>query len=160
MTTFALVTAGTVQSESGAVPSSARRLDTQEWVLGLPDASVALQQACGYIAVTDVARPADTATLTYTRSLTVAGQTVTVTWVSRNKTAGEIQAATDAANVAANTPTLDTQVRAAYNANRTYLAIGAPTNAQVVAQVRLLTRIANGLIRASRPDLLADPIID
>ena len=32
----------------GRLPKSARRLDTGEWVMGLEDAPVEFQQACGF----------------------------------------------------------------------------------------------------------------
>jgi hypothetical protein len=51
--------------------------------------------------------------------------------------------ATDANNRA----TVESQAKTALDGNRTYLAIATPTNAQVAAQVRALTRQANGLIR-------------
>lgn len=53
-----------------------------------------------------------------------------------------------------------TTSRQAFVANRTYLAIAAPTNAQVVAQVRALTRQNQGLIRLVARDLLTDETID
>lgn len=43
--------------------------------------------------------------------------------------------------------------RNALQANRDFLAIGSPTNAQVLAQVRALTRQCNGLIRLALGDL-------
>ena len=46
-----------------------------------------------------------------------------------------------------NAATIRTQAAAALTANRTYLAIGAPTNAQVVAQVKALTRQSSGALR-------------
>jgi hypothetical protein len=46
-----------------------------------------------------------------------------------------------------NAATLQAQARTALAANTTYLAAGAPTTAQAVAQVRALTQQVNALIR-------------
>jgi hypothetical protein len=52
---------------------------------------------------------------------------------------------------------LRTRMRAAVGDNSAYLAIGAPTNAQNLAQIRRLTRQMNALIRATvGADLLVD----
>jgi len=47
----------------------------------------------------------------------------------------------------ANEETLQEQAIQALQNNRDFLAIGTPTNAQVLAQVRALTRQNNGIIR-------------
>lgn len=46
-----------------------------------------------------------------------------------------------------NAVTLVGKAQAALNANATFLALGAPTNAQTLAQVQLLTKECNALIR-------------
>lgn len=148
--TYALVVANAIQSV-GPLPRSARRLDVLDkdgkpagdWVMGLATADLSLQQACGYFPVTDVARPADTATNTFDRSVQLVNGTPTVVWTQRPMTAPEL------ANVAAitNRTTIQTQAATALTNNRTYLAIGSPSNAQVVAQVRALTNQSQGVIR-------------
>jgi hypothetical protein len=115
--TYAQVTTNTITTESGLPPQSARRLDTGQWVLGLRDAPVSLQQACGWFAVTENVRPADTPTTTYDRSLTLVANVPTVTWTARPKTADEIKADT----VAVNDPVIRTKVRAAIDGNVTAL---------------------------------------
>jgi hypothetical protein len=48
---------------------------------------------------------------------------------------------------AANAQTMQNRATTALTANATYAAIGSPTNAQVAAQVALLTKECNGLIK-------------
>lgn len=49
--------------------------------------------------------------------------------------------------------TLRDRARTALDANRAFLALASPTNAQTLAQVRALTRQAQGLIRLDLDDL-------
>lgn len=139
---YALVISNAIQSVGG-LPASARRLDTQEWVMGLATADPTFQQACGYFPVTDVPRPADTATDTFDRSVQLVNGTPTVVWTQRPLTADEL------ANVTANTnrTTIQTQAKTALANNRTYLAIATPTTAQMRAQIDALTRQNQGIIR-------------
>lgn len=59
------------------------------------------------------------------------------------------------------TVTLQSKARAALNANAIFLALAAPTNPQVVAQVQRLTRETNALIRLLiGNDLLDDTATD
>jgi len=48
---------------------------------------------------------------------------------------------------AANQQTIQQRAVSAMDANNTYLALAAPSNAQVAAQVKLLTRETTGLIK-------------
>jgi hypothetical protein len=98
---------------------------------------------CGWFAVVTVAQPADTPTQTSDRSITVVAGKPTETWTVRNKTQGELDSARDQANNA----TIRSQATTALDNNRTYLAVGAPTNIQVVAQLRAVTQQMNGVIR-------------
>jgi len=139
---YALVQSNATQSV-GRLPASARRLDTQEWVMGLETAGATLQQACGYFPVTDVPRPADTATDTFDRSVQLVNGTPTVVWTRRPMTAQELANVTATANRA----TIQQQATTALDTNRTFLAIASPTNAQTLAQVKALTRQNQGIIR-------------
>ena len=94
--TYAYVTNSTVQA-TGRLPSAARRLDTGQWVLGLADATVELQQACGWYEVADTARPADTPIATYDRDVVLVAGTPTVVWTERAKTPAELDAETEQA---------------------------------------------------------------
>lgn len=114
-------------------------------LLGPPETgwTTELAQLCGFAVVAETAQPADTATQTYTRSLTFPGGVPTVTWTVRLKSQAQLDAVT--ANTTA--ATITTQATTALGVNRTFLALATPTNAQVVAQVRALTRQNNGIIR-------------
>lgn len=142
---YALILDSAIQSV-GRLPAAARRLDTGEWVCP-PNRDWTDEQAalCGYLPVTDVARPADTATDTWTRSVELVAGAPTVVWTARPWTADELAAQQAEAN-----RTAIEQAAAAAMADNdtiiagadTYLAIASPTNAQVVAQVRALTQAA------------------
>lgn len=86
---YALVIDDTIQ-KVGALPKSARRLDNQAWVMGLPDADTATQQATGWFEVVDTTRPDDTATTTHDRSIELVGGVPTVVWTERDKTEDEL----------------------------------------------------------------------
>lgn len=76
--------------------------------------------------------------------------------VSRKYTADENAAAdarAEAALEANNNTTLRQQAQNALQNNRDFLALSAPTNAQVLAQVKALTRQNNGIIRLVLHDL-------
>lgn len=113
---------------------------TRLWWSGISDAELA---ECGWFKVVAVTRPADTATTTTDRSITMQAGKPTETWTVRNKTQAELDLERDQTN----STTIRNQANAALDNNRTYLAIATPTNAQVVAQVRSLTQQMNGVIR-------------
>ena len=52
-----------------------------------------------------------------------------------------------------NAETLRTRLRQALATNATYLALGTPTNAQNLAQIRALTRECSALIRSALAEL-------
>lgn len=95
--TYAHITDSVIQAV-GRLPQSARRLDTQEWVLGLADATVTLREACGWFPVTDTTRPEDTATTTHDRTVELVAGVPTVVWTERPKTQAELDAEQETAN--------------------------------------------------------------
>lgn len=72
-------------------------------------------------------------------------QTSTRPYTAAENAAADAQAAQ--ATRDGNTSGIRTKLQTAIDANATYLAVTAPTNAQVVAQVARLTREATGLMR-------------
>lgn len=104
----------------------------------------ALAAACGFLPVTEPVRPAITVTQTFDPDTIelVAGVPTRVYHV-RDKTQAELD--DDAA--AARDALERQQARDAVAELDTFLALQTPTNAQVVAVVRLLCRVAKRLIR-------------
>jgi hypothetical protein len=162
--TYALVTDGTIQAVGG-MPVAARRLDNGNWVLGLRDAPVDLQRACGYFAVTRAERPADTPTTTWDRTVVLVDGAPTEVWTERPKTQAELDAQAGQTNRQA---VIDAIRQAMSNldaiiADMTdFLAIANPTNAQNGAQlkdvcqaVRAMARNQRRLIRLAADDLVS-----
>jgi hypothetical protein len=140
---FALVVDGSIVS-TGGLPTSARRLDTQAWVMGLATAGTVLQQACGFFMVVEPARPTITTAETFDPdTVELVNGVPTRIFHVRSKTQVELDA-----DIAAATATAERDdARAAIAQLDTFLAIGTPTNAQVIAVVRLLARVSKRLIR-------------
>jgi hypothetical protein len=140
---YALVVDGEIRSVGG-LPRAARRLDTGEWVLGFNEyADEATRVACGYVRVVDAVKPTDTDTVTFVRSLELVDGVPTVVWSEREFDKDEIAGK----RVQANGDAIRSQAALAVEANKTFLGLASPTNAQIVAQVRSLTRQSNGLVR-------------
>jgi hypothetical protein len=149
---YALVDDGTIEAE-GALPQSARRLDTGQWVMGLRTAPVELREATGWFEVVDVARPADTETDTYDRTLELVGGVPTVVWVQRPKTQAEIDAATAATN----------QASIVTNLNQDMVAVqaildtaNATINANPAAHIKTMGRMLRRLGRTALNDFSDD----
>ena len=114
---YALVISNVIQSV-GNLPKSARRLDTQEWVMNLREAPVDLQQECGYFEVVDIIRPDDTPTITFDRTIELLASIPTVVWIERLKTAEELSDD----NEDSNTIDLEAKASAAIAANITAIS--------------------------------------
>ena len=112
--TYAYITDATINAEAGNVPTAARRLDDGRWVLALRDASVELQEACGWFAVTDTPRPPDTPTTTHDRTVELVNNVPTVVWTERPKTQAEL----DAEQAAAESTVRRTDLQAAVSTLR------------------------------------------
>ena len=148
----ALVVDSTVQSV-GALPRSARRLDTGQWVMGLATAPVAAQQACGYHEVVRNPRPDNTPTTTWDRSVEWTGTQVVETWTERDKTAEEVQAEQEAANqtamTAATAEALD-DLATLIDATTAYIDLADPSQQETVQQVTVNARAARELAQNQR----------
>lgn len=96
--TYALVVNGTIQSV-GSLPNSARRLDTQQWVMGLATAPAAMVAACGYREVLDMRPQYNPATQVLERGQVFLSTPTTpvVAYTIRDKTAEELAVEADAA---------------------------------------------------------------
>jgi len=107
---YALAYANQVQKIESGLPPSARLLvggqPTGGWVMGLSDASVAQQEACGWFVVVEVAPPSVTATqrLVGPTIELVAGRPTQV-WSTRAETAEELAQRTRTANLTTMTNT-------------------------------------------------------
>ena len=85
----------------GQIPISARRLDTQEWVLNLRSAPIELQEACGWHKVLETPKPEDTDTTTFDMTVEAVNSLYQTVWVERQKTDAEISAEIELASVVA-----------------------------------------------------------
>ena len=144
---YALVQSGAIVKEAGR-PTDLVRISDGAKVLWSAYITEAELNACGWWTVVDTPRPADTATDTFDRTVQLVGPILaakvpTVVWVQRAKTQAEL----DAQAAQSNDATIRQQALTALADNRSFLAIASPTNAQTLAQVRALTRQANGLMR-------------
>jgi hypothetical protein len=139
---YALVKNNVIQSEGG-LPRSARRLDTQEWVMGLAAAGVTLQRACGYYEVVDTPRPADTATTTWDRSLVLETIRPTVRWTERPYTQQELDNRASSINAA----DLHARLLQARQINKAHIDRGVTnTGAQVRDWTVVAAKQLNGII--------------
>ena len=92
---YAFVVDGVVESV-GRLPSSARRLDTGQWVMGLESAPTALVEACGWFPVSDIPPDYDPATEVRSRAdVVVVSGVPTVEYSVRPKTQAELDADAD-----------------------------------------------------------------
>lgn len=125
----------------GSLPGSARRLDTDEWVMGLDSAPAELVKVTGWVPVTE-----QRATLGADQHhgdpiFTVRADDVLADYPAANDTASEV-----------NERTIRSRMAAALQANATFIAANKPATAAAQAsaaydQAKALTRQVNGLLR-------------
>lgn len=136
---------------------------TRWWDLRGLDTETAepLAELAGWLPVTPVARPADTASVTYTRSLTLVAGVPTETWTQRNKTAEEIANETAAANSATLRSNPETQIAEMVAALTALTAVRQRTNNDINANpaaalkdaLQEILTITRRVIRLARLDL-------
>lgn len=105
--------------------------------------------AAGYVPVITTPQPEDTETETTGLSYTVGVDSVTQVWTPRPWTAEELAVRT----ASTNRVTITDKARQALTANAGFLALTSPTNAQVLTQVKVLTRECSALIRLMLDEL-------
>lgn len=144
---YAHVTNGTV--DAVGTPPQLTYFNNRWWDLRSRDA--ATLAVVGWFLVTEVAKPADTATTTWDPVFTPAGSVVVQSWVERPKTAEEIAEALAASN--ANTirqllndtmPTLET-ITNTTNANMSGNTAAAAIKDEARAIRRLIRLLTNNL---------------
>lgn len=108
-----------------------------------------LLAAHGWYQVVQTPRPADTETHTHDRSVELVGGVPTVVWTQREWAPDEIAAQQRVTN----TDTVRTRAAQALVSNAAFLALASPTNVQILAHVRRMTKELNGLIRLELGDL-------
>jgi len=135
---YAQITNDTITT-IGRLPVSARRLDTGQWVMGLANAPTELVEACGWHPVIDTPPAYDPATHVLERgTVELTAGTPTVQYTVRAKTADELAA--DQRAIADDAER--EQAKTAVTNLRAYIDTATPTNAQTVAAVKLLCRVA------------------
>lgn len=97
----------------------------------------------GYFPLVEAARPTDTDTHTHDLSIVRTGDTFIETWTARPWTTEEQESKTEQSNSAA----IRNAAAQAIQGNRDFLAIQAPANPQLAAQIRKLTQQNQALIR-------------
>ncbi len=102
-------------------------------------------RAAGWVEVVESPRPGDTPTDTFDHTVELIDDVPRVVWVERPKTAKELLV--DQREVNERTLSDVDRAKAAITANNAFRALAAPTSAQVVAQVKLLTRQLTEVLR-------------
>lgn len=133
---YALIQSGTIAA-TGNPPTGARRLDTGAWVTPPPDGwTDALLAACGWQPVTEVPRPADTATTTSDPApVALIAGVPTQQWTVRPWTADELAGQAAAAQYEADRTAIIEQALVWLASDSAQAATRAAQIAQAIADV-------------------------
>jgi rhamnose utilization protein RhaD (predicted bifunctional aldolase and dehydrogenase) len=128
----------------GRLPDSGEELDGRAWVMGLSNASVAKQEACGWFVLNDDAvRPADTAEESSDRTIKLVNGRPTVVFTVRPKTDAELTADAEQAERDAVTE----RIKGAVEALERIQQVREMSNAQQTEAIRQLAAAAVHLVK-------------
>lgn len=128
------------------LPNSARRLDTNEWVMGLNESFCpeSLRAACGFFVIDESAiQPPNTTTTFFLATYEVNTGRPVLVWVETPKEPEQITKESREFNLEG----LLLQARNAIIDNNAFLADNNVNNAEAVAQIQRLTQQNNRIIR-------------
>jgi rhamnose utilization protein RhaD (predicted bifunctional aldolase and dehydrogenase) len=128
----------------GRLPESGEELVGRAWVMGLSNASVAKQEACGWFVLNDDAvRPADTAEESSDRTIELVNGQPTVVFTVRPKTDAELTADAEQAERDAVTERIKGAVEALERIQR----VREMSNAEQTEAIRQLAAAAVHLVK-------------
>jgi rhamnose utilization protein RhaD (predicted bifunctional aldolase and dehydrogenase) len=128
----------------GRLPESGEELVGRAWVMGLSNASVAKQEACGWFVLNDDAvRPADTAEESSDRTIELVNGRPTVVFTVRPKTDAELTADAEQAERDAVTE----RIKGAVEALERIQQVREMSNAQQTEAIRQLAAAAVHLVK-------------
>jgi hypothetical protein len=127
----------------GRLPESGEELDGKAWVMGLSNASVAKQEACGwFVLIDDAVRPADTAEESSDRTIELVNGRPTVVFTVRPKTDAELTADAEQAERDA----ADQRIKGAVAALARIQGAGEMSNREQTEAIRHLAAIVARLV--------------
>jgi hypothetical protein len=128
----------------GRLPESGEELVGRAWVMGLSNASVAKQEACGwFVLIDDAVRPADTAEESSDRTIELVNGRPTVVFTVRPKTDAELTADAEQAERDA----ADQRIKGAVEALERIQRVREMSNAQQTEAIRQLAAAAVHLVK-------------
>jgi rhamnose utilization protein RhaD (predicted bifunctional aldolase and dehydrogenase) len=128
----------------GRLPESGEELVGKAWVMGLSNASVAKQEACGWFVLNDDAvRPADTAEESSDRTIELVNGRPTVVFTARPKTDAELTADAEQAERDA----ADQRIKGAVEALERIQQVREMSNAEQTEAIQQLAAAAVHLVK-------------